>query len=154
MPQPRVSFGLFHKFFLIIIKRTYHFCRNAAHNGICRNIFSNTATSSDDNIIANSDIVHDHAVTANQDIVADSYFTYSPDMLIHVIFVQDNIAKNIVGNKSYAGSYFYIAAEREQMRFYTEIVDLKITSFALSMKITCFFTICRTLAPIPQKEQP
>ena len=59
-----------------------------------------------DNIIANSDIVHDHAVTANQDIVADSYFTYSPDMLIHVIFVQDNIAKNIVGNKSYAGSYF------------------------------------------------
>ena len=47
-------------------------------------------------------------------------------MLIHVIFVQDNIAKNIVGNKSYAGSYFYIAAEREQMRFYTEIVDLKI----------------------------
>lgn len=52
-----------------------------------------------------------------------------------------------MGNKSYAGSYFYIAAEREQMRFYTEIVDLKITSFALSMKITCFLQYAARLPP-------
>ena len=75
-------------------------------------------------------------------------------MPVHVVFVQDNITKNIVSNKPYAGSNFYIAAKGEQMGFYTEVEDLKIASFTLSMKIACFFTICRPLAAIPQQKQP